>query len=216
MAAEEGEREKGRASVMIRRCFNDSAFLWQRACRGWPPRRPASVSSGGGECIERPAAILVDTQPRFSGMNFCVCARVRACTPVPFSLPVLLSLCSAIPPPCDAHTRDRPLLSSRSFARSRERARGWKGCNLLFYLLLHLPFPPLPLSSHTTEARQNQQQCNVIHLLDSPRHETFLETLGTRGEFVVYSICVTPTFVAANVTISLIIKYLYIFRCIST
>lgn len=122
MAAEEGEREKGRASVMIRRCFNDSAFLWQRACRGWPPRRPASVSSGGGECIERPAAILVDTQPRFSGMNFCVCARVRACTPVPFSLPVLLSLYSAIPPPCDAHTRDRPLLSSRSSVRSLARA----------------------------------------------------------------------------------------------
>lgn len=40
-----GEREKGRASVMIRRCFNDSAFLWQRACRGRPPRRPASVST---------------------------------------------------------------------------------------------------------------------------------------------------------------------------
>lgn len=64
---------------MIRRCFNDSAFLWQRACRGWPPRRPASVSSGGGECIERPAAILVDTQPRFSGMNFSVCACTCAC-----------------------------------------------------------------------------------------------------------------------------------------
>lgn len=126
MAAEEGEREKGRASVMIRRCFNDSAFLWQRACRGWPPRRPASVSSGGGECIERPAAILVDTQPRFSGMNFCVCARVRACTPVPFSLPVLLSLYSAIPPPCDAHTRDRPLLSSlaRSPAPGVRERRG--------------------------------------------------------------------------------------------
>lgn len=39
----EGERD--RASVMIRRCFNDSAFLWQRACRGRPPRRPASVST---------------------------------------------------------------------------------------------------------------------------------------------------------------------------
>lgn len=46
MAAGRGrEREKGRASVMIRRCFNDSGFLWQRACRGRPPRRPASVST---------------------------------------------------------------------------------------------------------------------------------------------------------------------------
>lgn len=118
MAAEEGEREreKGRASVMIRRCFNDSAFLWQRACRGWPPRRPASVSSGGGECIERPAAILVDTQPRFSGMNFSVCARACIYPCHSRALPVLLSTLPFLLP--DAHTRDRPLLSSRTQGRT--------------------------------------------------------------------------------------------------
>lgn len=136
MAAEEGEREKGRASVMIRRCFNDSAFLWQRACRGWPPRRPASVSSGGGECIERPAAILVDTQPRFSGMNFSVCARVYIS--VPFSRTPFYSLCHSS---SLMHTRAIVL----SFRLARRGGEGF----LLFYLLLHLPFPPLPLSFHS-------------------------------------------------------------------
>lgn len=138
MAAEEGEREreKGRASVMIRRCFNDSAFLWQRACRGWPPRRPASVSSGGGECIERPAAILVDTQPRFSGMNFSVCARLYI--PVPFSRSPFYSLL------CHSSS----LMHTRAIVLSFLARRGG-GSFLLFYLLLHLPFPPLPLSFHS-------------------------------------------------------------------
>lgn len=35
-----------RASVMIRRCFNDSALPWKRTYRGRPSRRPASVSTG--------------------------------------------------------------------------------------------------------------------------------------------------------------------------
>lgn len=146
MAAEEGEREKGRASVMIRRCFNDSAFLWQRACRGWPPRRPASVSSGGGECIERPAAILVDTQPRFSGMNFSVCARARVYIPVPFSRAPRFTLYSAIPPPWCTHAR-----SSSPFVSHA-------GENGSFYSiwLLHLPFPPLPLSFHSWGTQQNR------------------------------------------------------------
>lgn len=144
MAAEEGEREKGRASVMIRRCFNDSAFLWQRACRGWPPRRPASVSSGGGECIERPAAILVDTQPRFSGMNFSVCARV--CIPVPFSRTPFYSLL------CHSSS----LMHTRAIVLSFRLARRGRGGFLLFYLLLHLPFPPLPLSFHRLGRNQNQ------------------------------------------------------------
>lgn len=144
---------------MIRRCFNDSAFLWQRACRGWPPRRPASVSSGGGECIERPAAILVDTQPRFSGMNFSVCARACIYPCHSRALPVLLSTLPFLLP--DAHTRDRPLLSSHA------------GENGSFYSiwLLHLPFPPLPLSFHSTGAHSKTGN-NAMLSIFRIRHET--------------------------------------------
>jgi len=99
--------------------------------------RRRSARGGSGECIERPAAILVDTQPRFSGMNFSVCARVYIL--VPFSRSPFYSLL------CHSSS----LMHTRAIVLSFHLIRRDEGEFLLFYLLLHLPFPPLPLSSHS-------------------------------------------------------------------
>jgi len=165
---------------MIRRCFNDSAFLWQRACRGWPPRRPASVSSGGGECIERPAAILVDTQPRFSGMNFSVCALVYI--PMPFSRSPFYSLL------CHSsslmHTR-AIVLSFVSHAED-EDSFVYSICSYIYHFHLCLVFPQLgynKISNNATlsilrfrhEASPNIKSSNEgsYHLLSSEKYFLF-------------------------------------------
>lgn len=114
----------------------------RRSARGWRVHWAASRHTSG-----HTASILRD---EFLCVCVCVCARVWVCArvgmcararvcvyPVPFSLPVLLSTLPFLLP--DAHTRDRPLLSSRVR----------RGIPSILSVLLHLPFPPPPLSFHS-------------------------------------------------------------------
>lgn len=112
----------------------------RRSARGWRVHWAASRHTSG-----HTASILRD-----EFLRVCVRARMWRCVyvytrasahprvcvyiPVPFSLPVLLSTLPFLLP--DAHTRDRPLLSSRVR----------RDIPPILSVLLHLPFPPPPLS----------------------------------------------------------------------
>lgn len=87
---------------------------------------------------------------------------------MPFSLPVLLSTLPFLLP--DAHTRDRPLLSSRVR----------RDIPPILSVLLHLPFPP-PLLSFLRRGEEKPVTMQHYPSFRLRRYETF-PNLGNLNE----------------------------------